>query len=93
MHILLNNAALPGLERTPRGHEMHVATDILGHFALMTGLRRSLASAGATRVVSVSSSAHLLAPVLFDDPHFNSMLYGPFAAYGQSRTACALLAH
>ena len=95
LHILVNNAGImapPGLERTPRGHELQFATNFLGHFALTTGLRRALAAAGGARVVAVSSSAHLLAPVMFDDPHFDFVPYDPFLAYGQSKTACVLLA-
>jgi len=42
--------------------------------------------------VSVSSSGHLLSPVVFDDLHFDFRPYDPFAAYGQSKTADALLA-
>ena len=95
LHILVNNAGImapPGLERTPRGHELQFATNFLGHFALTTGLHRALAAAGGARVVAVSSSAHLLAPVMFDDPHFDFVPYDPFLAYGQSKTACVLLA-
>lgn len=43
-------------------------------------------------MVSVSSSGNLFAPVFFDDLHFNFIPYDPFVAYGQSKTACALLA-
>jgi hypothetical protein len=44
------------------------------------------------RVVSVSSSANMMAPVFFDDPNFNFIPYNPWLAYGQSKTANVLLA-
>lgn len=95
VHILVNNAgimATPTLIRGAGGWEGQMATNFLGHFALTMGLRASLADAGDARVVCLSSSAHLLAPVIFDDPHFNFVRYDPLVAYGQSKTACALLA-
>jgi NAD(P)-dependent dehydrogenase (short-subunit alcohol dehydrogenase family) len=95
LHILVNNAgimALPNLERTGEGWELQFATNFLGQFALTVGLHRSLAAANGARIVSVSSSGHLIAPVIFDDPHFNFLPYDPLVAYGQSKTACTLLA-
>jgi NAD(P)-dependent dehydrogenase (short-subunit alcohol dehydrogenase family) len=95
LHILVNNAgimALPNREVTPQGWEMQFVTNFLGHFALTSGLHGALAAADGARVVSVSSNAHLLGPVVFDDLHFNFRPYEPFAAYAQSKTACVLLA-
>jgi NAD(P)-dependent dehydrogenase (short-subunit alcohol dehydrogenase family) len=94
LHILVNNAgvmASPEM-RTPEGWELQFATNHLGHFALATGLHRALAAAGGARVVSVSSSAHLRSPVVFDDIHFRDRAYEPWAAYGQSKTANVLFA-
>lgn len=95
LHMLINNGgimAVPDLTRTVEGWELQFATNYLGHFALTTGLHGALAAAGGARIVSVSSSGNLIAPVLFDDPHFDFMPYDPLVAYGQSKTACALLA-
>ena len=95
LHMLINNGgimAVPDLTRTDEGWELQFATNYLGHFALTTGLHGALAAAGGARIVSVSSSGNLIAPVLFDDPHFDFMPYDPLVAYGQSKTACALLA-
>jgi NAD(P)-dependent dehydrogenase (short-subunit alcohol dehydrogenase family) len=94
LHILINNAgvmAAPEM-RTPEGWELQFATNHLGHFALATGLHRALAAAGRARVVSVSSSAHLRSPVVFEDIHFRQRSYEPWAAYGQSKTANVLFA-
>jgi len=95
LHILVNNAgimALPELERSPEGWELQFATNFMGHFALTLGLHDALVAAQGARIVSLSSSGSLFAPVLFGDPHFRFIPYTPFVAYGQSKTACALLA-
>jgi NAD(P)-dependent dehydrogenase (short-subunit alcohol dehydrogenase family) len=93
-HILVNNAGVMACRemRTPEGWEMHFATNHLGHFSLATGLHRALALAGGARVVSVSSGAHLLSPVVFEDIHFRVRAYEPWSAYGQSKAANALFA-
>jgi NAD(P)-dependent dehydrogenase (short-subunit alcohol dehydrogenase family) len=94
LHILVNNAGVMAAPetRTARGWELQFATNHLGHFALATGLRRSLAAAGGARVVSVSSSAHQRSPVVFEDIHFRERAYEPWSAYGQSKTANVLFA-
>jgi NAD(P)-dependent dehydrogenase (short-subunit alcohol dehydrogenase family) len=95
LHVLVANAgvmALPELQRTPEGWEMQFATNHLGHFALATGLHGALAVDGAARVVSVSSSAHLLSPVMFDDIQFERHTYDGRMAYAQSKTANVLFA-
>ena len=71
---------------------MQFATNHLGHFALANGLHGALAAAGGGRIVSVSSSAHLRSPVVFDDIHFREREYEPWLAYGQSKTANVLFA-
>jgi NAD(P)-dependent dehydrogenase (short-subunit alcohol dehydrogenase family) len=95
LHIVVNNAGvmgLPDLQLTPEGWEMQFATNHLGHFALAHGLHDALAAAGAARIVSLSSEAHLRSPVVFDDVNFTSRPYDPFLAYSQSKTANALFA-
>ena len=95
LDILVNNAgvmAIPELRLSPSGHEMQFATNHLGHFALSLALHDALAAAGAARIVSVSSSGHLLSPVVFDDIDFAFREYSPWSAYGQSKTANVLFA-
>lgn len=96
--LILNAAvmALPELTLASEGWEAHFAVNHLGHFALAQGLHGALA-AGATpeyasRIVSVSSSAHFSSPVIFDDLHFRYRRYQPWLAYGQSKTANILFA-
>lgn len=94
LHVLINNAgimAVPELKRTPQGFELQFGTNYLGHFALTVGLHRSLAAANGARVVSVSSSGHFFSPVIFDDLGFDFVPYTPIGAYGQSKSATALL--
>ena len=95
LHLLVNNAgvmALPERQLTPEGWELQFATNHLGHFRLALGLHDALAADGRARIVSVSSSAHLQSPVIFDDLHFAFREYTPFGAYGQSKTANVLFA-
>jgi NAD(P)-dependent dehydrogenase (short-subunit alcohol dehydrogenase family) len=95
LHILVNNAgvmALPQLTRTESGYEMQFATNHLGHFALATGLHRSLAAACGARVVSVASIGHLFSPVVFDDLHYQFRPYDQWTSYGQSKSANVLFA-
>lgn len=95
LNILINNAgamAIPDLQRTEEGWEMQFATNHLGHFRLTLGLHQALAEAKKSRVVLVSSSGHLLSPVIFDDLHFRFRFYDPWVAYGQSKTAVILFA-
>jgi NAD(P)-dependent dehydrogenase (short-subunit alcohol dehydrogenase family) len=98
LHLLINNAAVitAGLSRTAEGWELQFATNHLGHFALSLGLHRALAAGaaerGEARIVSVSSTAHMRSPVVFDDLGFDRRDYDPQAAYAQSKTANSLLA-
>ncbi|MGI5212840.1 SDR family NAD(P)-dependent oxidoreductase [Plantactinospora sp. CA-290183] len=93
LHILVNNAgimALPQLEHTPQGWEEQFTTNHLGHFFLTYGLHSALTRAQGARVVSVSSSAHLFSPVVFDDIHYRFRPYDPQGAYAQAKTAVIL---
>ncbi|MEV6040635.1 SDR family NAD(P)-dependent oxidoreductase [Nonomuraea sp. NPDC052116] len=95
VHAIVANAgimALPTRQVAANGWELQLATNFLGHFALITGLRENLRQAGDARVVMVSSGAQLLSPFDFDDPHFERRPYDPWVAYAQSKTADALLA-
>jgi NAD(P)-dependent dehydrogenase (short-subunit alcohol dehydrogenase family) len=95
VHTIVANAgimALPTRQVAANGWELQLATNFLGHFALITGLHENLRQAGDARVVMVSSGAQLRAPFDFDDPHFEHRPYDPWVAYAQSKTADVLLA-
>ena len=88
LHVLCNNAGVMAIPyaRTADGFEMQFGTNHLGHFAL-TGLllERLLATPGA-RVVSVSSGAHRMGKIRFEDLQWETG-YGKWRAYGQSKLA------
>jgi NAD(P)-dependent dehydrogenase (short-subunit alcohol dehydrogenase family) len=95
VHAIIGNAgimAVPERRTTADGWELQLATNFLGHFALVTGLHENLRAAGDARVVLVSSGAHVNAPVDFADPQFEHRPYDPWSAYAQSKTADVLLA-
>ncbi|MCS5718781.1 SDR family NAD(P)-dependent oxidoreductase [Herbiconiux sp. CPCC 205763] len=94
LHILINNAGIMATpeERTAAGTELQFATNYLGHFALTVGLHDALVEAHGARVVALSSSGHLISPVVFDDIDFRFRPYDPLLAYGQSKTASVLFA-
>ena len=98
LDILINNAAIMAcpLTRTPQGWEAQFATNHLGHFALTTALLPSLlraaAKTGDARVVCLSSSGHKLSSINFDDIHYERSEYNKWKAYGQAKSANALMA-
>ena len=94
LHILINNAGVMATPEgyTPAGVELQFATNHLGHFALALRLHDALREAGGARVVVVSSSGHLISPVVFDDINFRFRPYDPLLAYGQSKSAAVLFA-
>ena len=98
LHLLINNAGvIPStLSRTAEGWELQFATNYLGHFSLSLGLHDALSAGarerGEARIVSLSSTAHMRSPIVFDDIHFERREYDPQAAYAQSKTADSLFA-
>jgi NAD(P)-dependent dehydrogenase (short-subunit alcohol dehydrogenase family) len=77
--------------RVGPGWEAQFATNHLGHFALVNLLWSALARAGGARVVSVSSGAHRMSGIRWEDVQFDRG-YDRWVAYGQSKTATALFA-
>jgi len=92
--MLINNAGIMAnpLTRTGPGWESQFAVNHLGHFELACRLAPALKAARGARVVSLSSSAHHITDVHWDDPHFRHHPYDKWQAYGQSKTACSLFA-
>ena len=82
--------AVPERRTARNGWELQLATNFLGHFALVAGLRPHLRD--DARIVLVSSGAQLRGGVDFDDPHFERRPYDPWVAYSQSKAAQVLLA-
>lgn len=94
LHGLVNNAGVMAcpLTRVGPGWESQFAICHLGHFELARGLEQSLAAADGARVVALSSTAHAISDVHWDDPHFERHPYDKWQAYGQAKTADALFA-
>lgn len=89
--ILINAAGV--MKKSPTmvgpGWESHLAIHHLGPFLLTQGLMPVIAAEG--RVIGLSSSAHFLSDIQWDDLHFEKPgTYDQWRAYGQSKTAVAL---
>jgi NAD(P)-dependent dehydrogenase (short-subunit alcohol dehydrogenase family) len=90
--LLVNNAGvvLLGPRRTTAdGFELHLGTNMLGHFALTGLLHGNLAAAPGARVVNLSSITHKNAHLDFDDLMCERD-YGAAAAYGRSKLATTI---
>ncbi len=94
LHLLIHNAGIMAnpLTRVGPGWESQFAVNHLGHLALFLGLLPALRRADGARVVALSSTAHIITDVHWDDPHFLTHGYDKWQAYGQSKTADALFA-
>jgi NAD(P)-dependent dehydrogenase (short-subunit alcohol dehydrogenase family) len=86
--LLINNAGVmaPPRRLTADGFESQIGTNHLGHFALTGLLLERLEAAGAPRVVSLSSGAHRIGWMRFDDLNWERR-YNSWLAYGQSKLA------
>jgi NAD(P)-dependent dehydrogenase (short-subunit alcohol dehydrogenase family) len=87
--LLINNAGvvlLGGRRTTADGFELHLGTNMLGHFALTGLLLGNLAAAPAPRVVHLSSITHKNAHLDFDDL-MAERDYRAARAYGASKLA------
>jgi NAD(P)-dependent dehydrogenase (short-subunit alcohol dehydrogenase family) len=93
LDILVNNAGVMALPRreTADGFEMQIGTNHLGHFALTGLLLERLLARPEPRVVTVSSGAHRMGKIDFDDLQ-GERGYRRWGAYGQSKLANLLFA-
>ncbi len=90
--IVINSAGIMACPETRvgPGWEAQFATNHLGHYALVNHLRPAFADSGV-RVIAVSSSAHDLTGMRWDDVQFERG-YDRWQAYGQAKTANVLFA-
>jgi len=91
--LLINNAGVmaPPRRLTADGFESQLGTNHLGHYALTGLLLAKLLAAPAPRVVTMSSGAHRVGRINFDDLH-GERRYNNWLAYGQSKLANLLFA-
>lgn len=95
LDILINNAGIMACPeaRVGPGWESQFGVNHMGHFALAEGLSTLLEKAEAPRVVALSSTAHKVSDVLWDDIQYENTPYDKWQAYGQAKTANALFAN
>jgi len=104
IHLLILNAgvSLSPYSETVDGFQLIWQTNHLGHFLLTNLLLENLKLGKPCRVVVVSSGAHFLSSINWDDISGNNTWYsrdywtelsGGFKAYGQSKTANILFAN
>ncbi len=92
LDLLVNNAGLVLLgprRTTADGFELHLGTNMLGHFALTGLLLDRLTAAKRPRVVTLSSITHKRAHLNFDDL-MAQRSYSASRAYGASKLACTV---
>ena len=95
LDLLINNAGIMACPeaRVGPGWESQFGVNHMGHFALTTALMPLLERTPGARVVALSSSAHGVSDILWDDIQFERDPYDKWRAYGQAKTANALFAN
>jgi NAD(P)-dependent dehydrogenase (short-subunit alcohol dehydrogenase family) len=88
LDLLINNAGVmwPPHTVTEQGVELQFATNHLGHFALTGHLLKQLLATPGSRIVTLSSLAHHVGRLSFDDLAAHSK-YRPVARYNGSKLA------
>jgi NAD(P)-dependent dehydrogenase (short-subunit alcohol dehydrogenase family) len=91
LHILVNNAGVWLTERQESvdGHELTLATNVLGPYLLTALLADRLHAAGRARVVNVVSS--IAGNYDVEDLEWQRRKYDGFKVYGQSKQALRML--
>lgn len=87
--VLMLNAGVMAMprSRTADGFELHFGINHLGHFALAGLLIDRVLAAPAGRVVTVSSLAHRIGRMRWNDLNWSGRFYSAALAYGQSKLA------
>lgn len=91
LHVLVNNAGAWFTERklSPGGHELTLATNVLGPFLVAEALLDSLRAAGDARIVNVVSA--FAGNYDAGDLEFSRRRFSGFKAYAQSKQALRML--
>mgnify|MGYP001802274322 CR=1 FL=1 len=94
LDVLINNAGIMAcpLARVGPGWESQFGVNHLGHMALAVGLLPALQKAETSRLVALSSTAHIRGDVNWDDPNYETSEYDKWDAYAQAKSANALFA-
>jgi NAD(P)-dependent dehydrogenase (short-subunit alcohol dehydrogenase family) len=88
LDLMINNAGVmaPPRRETADGFELQLGTNLLGHFALAGRLIGLMQGREDARVVTLSSNAHKMGRIDFDDLQ-SERGYKRWSAYGQSKLA------
>ncbi|XP_059183423.1 retinol dehydrogenase 12 [Centropristis striata] len=91
LHFLINNAgvAMCSYATTVDGFEMQFGVNHLGHFFLTFLLLDLLKHSAPSRIINLSSAAHNMGKIEFDDLS-GEKKYNPVSAYAQSKLANVL---
>jgi NAD(P)-dependent dehydrogenase (short-subunit alcohol dehydrogenase family) len=94
LDVLINNAGEIVNERrvTVDGFEYTLALDHLSHFLLTMLLLDLIKASAPARIINVSSSAHMLGRINFEDL-MGEKKYKPMKAYGQAKLANLLFTY
>ncbi len=94
LRALVHNAGVLPPERveTPEGHELTVATHVLGPHLLTSALRPLLRADTDARVVFVSSGGMYTQPLRIDDPEFQLGDYDGTVSYARTKRMQVVLA-
>ena len=92
--VLINNAGVMATpqRKTAQGFELQFGTNHLGHFALTGLLLDRLRESASPRVTVLSSAAHRIGAINFDDLQ-SEQKYDRWKAYGQSKLANLMYAY
>ena len=88
LDLLINNAGVmvPPYTKTKDGFELQFGANHLGHFALTGHLMEQVLATPGSRVVNVSSGAHRMGSMDFENLQAEKG-YKPWRAYGRSKLA------
>ncbi len=94
LHVLINNAGLILGDRvqTKDGFETTFEVDYLSHFLLTNLLLGAIKAAAPSRIINVSSMAHLRGHIDFEDLQ-EEKNFGAMRSYSQSKLAQVLFTH
>ena len=89
LDLLINNAGVmnPPYTKTKDGFELQFGTNHLGHFALTGLLIDLIKKTPSSRIVNVSSTAHKIGKLNFDDLNWETRPYKKMRSYGDSKLA------
>lgn len=91
LDVLINNAGVmvPPYTQTGDGFELQMGANYFGHFLLTGLLIDTLKQTENSRIVTLSSLAHLQGSINFEDLHWEKS-YSKLKAYQQSKLACLI---